>query len=307
MSDKKISAAGLLLLIITMTVQAACSSSAPSAQFEVTSLDIKPTEITVGETASISAQVSNTSGTGGVYYATLSVDGEKIGTKDINLEPGSTKTVTFSLSRDKAGSYEVAIGKRSSTLTVTAKLVARPLEIKYDDGVARDYLALVKPATGYLVSFVSPPDPFTISQVKVLGLVYGSPGFHIENSHLQIWDKNGKVLYTTVFPGESFPLVTRLGDNTGATAAWVDIEIPNIKVEGDFSVNIYTGIPAGQGFRMGAESKTANTHSDVTVRDENGVDYISPNWPYTAVRWYGDKSSVNWMVRVAGNTMVPQE
>ncbi len=307
MSDKKILAAGLLLLAITMAVQAACSSSAPSAQFEVTSLDIKPAEITVGETASISAQVGNTGGAGGVYSATLSVDGEKIGARDINLAPGSTQTVTFALSRNKAGAYEIAVGKRSSTLTVRAKLVAKPLELKYDDGVARDYLALVKPATGYLVSFAAPPDPFTISQVKVLGLVYGSPGFHIADSDLQIWDRNRKVLYTTTFPGDSFPLVTRLGDNTGATAAWVDIEIPNIKVEGDFYINIYTGIPAGQGFRMGAESKVTNTHSDVTARDDNGVDNLSPNWPYTAVRWYGDKSSVNWMVRVAGNAMVPQE
>jgi hypothetical protein len=307
MSNKMVLVAGLLILVMILTVQVACTPSAPSAQFEITSLDINPSEMTAGETANISARVTNTGGTGGVYYATLSVDGEKIGTKDINMDAGSTRTVTFSLSKDKAGSYEIEIGKRSATLTVTSKLVARPVEIAYDDGVARDYLSLVKPATGYSVSFVSPPDPFAISKVRVLGLVYGSPGFHIENSHLQIWDKDKKVIYTTAFPGDEFPLVTRLGDNTGATAAWVDIEMPNIKVAGDFYVHIYTGIPAGQGFRMGAESNVKNTHSDVTVRDDNGADNIAQNWPYTAVRWYGDKSSVNWMVRVAGNAMIKQE
>jgi len=307
MSNKKMLVAGLLLSVVTITVATACTSSSPSAQFEVTSLDINPAEVTVGETANISARVTNTGRAGGVYYATLSVDGEKIGTKDINIEPGSTQTVTFSLSKDKAGTYEIGIGKRSAMLTVTAKLIAKPMEIGYDNGAVKDYLSLVKPATGYSVGFVSPPDPFTVSKVRIFGLVYGSSGFHISDSDLQIWDKDKKVLYTTAFPGDSFPLVTRLGDNTGAAGAWADIDIPNIRVEGDFYVHIYTGIPAGQGFRMGSASDVINTHSDVTVRGDNGADNLASNWPYTPVYWYGDKSRVNWMVRVAGNAMVPLE
>jgi hypothetical protein len=307
MNNKKVLVAGLLLLVTTITLQVACASFAPSAQFEVTSLDIKPTEVTVGETANISARVTNTGGTGGVYYATLSVDGEKIVTKDIAMDPGSTQSVTFSLSRDKAGSYEIAVGKRSAMLTVTSKLVARPVEIGYDDGVARDYLSLVKPATGYLVRFVSPPDPFTVNNVRLLGLVYGSPGFHITDSNLQIWDKDKKVLYSTPFTGDGFPLVTRLGDNTGATASWADIEMPNLKVAGDFYVHIYTGIPSGQGFRLGADDSGINTRSGVTVRSENGADNLATEWPYKPIYWYGDSARVNWMVRVAGNAMVPQE
>jgi hypothetical protein len=306
MRNKNVSVAGLLLLVITITLQIACTSS-PSAQFEITALDIKPSEVTVGETANISARVTNIGTAGGVYYATLSVDGEKVGTKDINLDPGSTQTVTFSLSKDKAGSYEIGIGKRSATLTFTSKRIAKPVEIGYDDGTARDYLSLVKPATGYLVGFESPPDSFTINRVRMLGLVYGSPGFHITDSELQIWDKDKKVLYTGPFSGDGFPLVTRLGDNTGATAGWVNIEVPNIKVEGDFYVHIYTGIPAGQGFRMGADDSIVNTHSDATIRGDNGVDSMAPDWPYKPIYWYGDKSRVNWMVTVGGNAMVAQE
>ena len=307
MSNKNVLVAGLLLSAITMTLVTACISSAPVAQFEIASIDIKPAEVTVGQTANISTQVTNTGGAGGTYYATLSVDGEKIGTKDINLDPGSTQTVTFSLSKDKAGSYEIEIGKSSATLTVTAKLVAKPVKISYDDGVATDYLSLVQPATGYLVSFVSPSEPFTINRMRVLGLVYGSPGFHVTESDLQIWDNNKKVLYSGPFPTDNFPLVTRLGGNTGATAAWVDIDIPNIQVAGDFYVHIYTGIVSGQGFRLGADDSVVNTHSDVTVRDGSGADNLAPSWPYRPVYWYGDKSRVNWMITVAGNAMVPQE
>jgi len=304
--NKKILVARLLLLVIAINVPIACTSSASSAQFEITSLDIKPSEVTVGETARISAQVTNTGEAGGFYSATLSVDGKKIDTKTINVDPGYTQTVNFSISKDEAGVYKIKIGERSATLTVRSILVAKQVEIKYDDGFAKDCLSLVKPCTGYSVNFVSPPDPFTISKVRVFGLVYGSPGFHIENSQLQIWDKDQKVLYSTSFPGDKFPLRTRLGSNIDSTGDWADIDIPDVKVEGNFCIHIYTGSPTGQGFRMGALDMV-NTHSDVTVRGDNGVDSLAPNWPYMPVYWYGDKSRVNWMVRVIGNAMISQE
>jgi hypothetical protein len=306
MYNKKMLVARLLLLVIAITVPIACTSSASSAKFEITSLDVKPEEVTVGETASISAQVTNTGGAGGFYNATLSVDGNKIDTKTINVDPGYTQTVTFSLSKDEAGTYKIGIGGKNITLTVKSILIAKQMEIAYDGGLAKDCLSLVKPCTGYSVSFVSPPDTFTISKVRVFGLVYGSPGFHIENSQLQIWDKDQKVLYATSFPGDKFPLRTRLGSNIDSTGAWADIDIPDIKVEGNFYIHIYTGSPTGQGFRMGAVDMI-NTHSDVTVRGDNGVDNLAPDWPYMPVYWYGDKSRVNWMVRVIGNAMVPQE
>jgi len=306
MSKKWISVATLLLAVITMTVSTACQSSTPSAKFETTSLNIKPSEVNIGEKVIISAQVTNSGSAGGIYGVSLSVDGKKIDTKDINLDPGFSQTVTFSLSKDEAGTYEIGVGKRTATLTVKSKLVAQQVELEYDGGVAKDYLSLVKPSTGYLVGFESPPDPFTISRVRVFGLVYGSPGFHIENSHLQIWDKDQRVLYTTSFTGDQFPLRTRLGDNLDSTGAWADIEIPDIEVEGNFYIHVYTGSPTGQGFRMGAGSSAINTHSDVTVRDADGIDNIAPKWPYVPVYWYGDKSRVNWMVRVIGNAMVSQ-
>ncbi|MCX6001517.1 MAG: hypothetical protein NTY79_03145 [Chloroflexi bacterium] len=307
MSNKKTLAAGLLISVIAIIVPVACAPSPSPAQFEIASLDIKPAEVTVGDTVSISAKITNIGGTGGAYSATLSVDGKRIDTKYINVDPGSSQTVTFSLSKDAAGTYEIGIGTRSATLTVNSKRVAMPVELKYDDGVAKDCLSLVKPCTGYSVAFVSPPDPFSINKVTVFGLVYGSPGYNIGDCDLQICDKDNKVLYTTSFPGDRFPLRTRLGSNIDSTGGWADIEIPDVEVQGDFYIHIYTGIPTGQGFRMGAASNVVNTHSDVTVRDDKGVDNLAPGWPYSVAPWFGDKSRVNWMVRVSGNAMVPQE
>jgi hypothetical protein len=234
--------------------------------------------------------------------------------KDIGIAPGASQTFTFSLSRDHEGTYEVGIGQgefgmggKSVTLTVQPRLEAKQTVLQYDDGQARDCLSLVKPCTGYLISFVPPTNPFTISQIQVFGLVYGSPGYQISGSELQIWDKDQKVLYSGPFPGDGFPLRSRLGDNIDSTGGWANIDIPNVTVGGNFYIHIYTGIPSGQGFRMGAESNVKNAHSDVTVRDDSGADSISATWPYSIAYWYCDKDSVNWMVRVVGNAIVPQE
>jgi len=303
MYNKKLLATVLLLGVITTIVPAACSSGTSSAKFEIASVKIKPNEIYVGETAYISAEVTNIGGAAGTYSATMSVDGKRTNTKDISLNPGFSQTVTFSLLKDQAGAYDIGIGGKSAELTVKSKLVAKQVDLDYDGGVAKDYLSLVKPCTGYSVYFVSPSKPFIINKVRVFGLVYGSPGFHIEESDLQIWDENQKVLYTTSFPGDQFPLRTRLGANIDSTGAWADIEIPDVAVEGNFYVHIYTGIPTGQGFRMGA-GDTVNTHSDVTIRGDNGVDTFAPDWPYMPVYWYGDRNRVNWLIRITGNAMV---
>ena len=103
MSNKRISVATLLLAVITMTASIACQSAASSAKFETTSLNIQPAEVNVGETASIIAQVTNAGSAGGVYSVTLFVDGKRIDTKDISLDPGFSQIVTFSLSKDEAG------------------------------------------------------------------------------------------------------------------------------------------------------------------------------------------------------------
>lgn len=90
----------------------------PPAKFGVTSLDIKPSEVITGETVTITAQVKNTGGSSGIYTVVLTLDGIEIGKKDITVAPGNMEAVTFSLVKNKAGTYEIAIGELSSSLTV---------------------------------------------------------------------------------------------------------------------------------------------------------------------------------------------
>jgi hypothetical protein len=302
MNSIKFRITALLLTAAVITIPTACQSPSP-AQFEVISLKIEPSEVNGGETINVIAKITNIGSTRGIYNAALGIDGETYATKAVEVEPRSTKTITFPVVKKTAGTYLVRIGEMVSRFTVTTQVTAKEMELKHDTDNAREYIPMSKPGTGFFVSFEPPSPPFIIKKVRVNGLVYGSPGFHIGDSQLQVWDKDKKVIYTTEFPGEKFPLRTRLGANTDSTGVWADIELPDIEVNDSFYINIYTGIDAGQGFRMGIEDILNNVHSDVSVRGDDGIDRLAANWPFPVNKWYGDKNRVNWMVRVIGDVM----
>ncbi len=121
--------ASVLLLLTVLLVPPACKAPAAPAQFEVTSFNISPPEMTAGETVTIIAQVKNIGDSEGVYTAILTVDGAQVGMKDVTVAAGATETVTFSLVKDKAGTCKIAIGESSSSLTVKPKLVAKEMEL----------------------------------------------------------------------------------------------------------------------------------------------------------------------------------
>jgi len=303
---RKFIALTLLLGVTGAAALTGCQPPAVPAIFEVSSMQIKPNQVSIGETATITAKVTNVGGTAGMYTVELSVDTVKAGSKSIHLDPGASQTVTFSLSRDTAGTYRVEIGDAGNTLTVKPKMVAKQVELKYDGSFAQDYLGLDKPATGYLVSFVPPSKQFAINNIRMLGLVYGGKGAQIKDLDVQVLDKNMKVIYQDVLDEKKFPQLSfLLSLDLESKGGWVDLPVPDVKVDDIFYVHIYTGISSGQGYRMGVDNSVINTHSDITVRDAKGVDNPATVWPYPNSKWFGDKSRVNWMVRVSGAAMVP--
>jgi hypothetical protein len=107
----------LALALALLAIVAAGACTKPAA-FEVTSLNISPSEVTVGETVSIAAEVSNIGDSAGTYNAVLTVDGATVETKDIALAAGASQMVTFSLVKDTPDTYQVSIGELTSSLTV---------------------------------------------------------------------------------------------------------------------------------------------------------------------------------------------
>ena len=266
------------------------------------SLDITPPEVTAGEAVGITAEVKNIGGTEGVYTAVLTVDGAQVETKDIVVAPGATETATFSLAKDEAGTYTVAVGELSSSLVVKEKepvFVAKEVELKYDDGEARGWLAWVG---GYSVDFSPPASPLTIEEVRICGCLYGS-GWEDFNFEVEIWDKDWKVLQSATYPVTKF---------TTWPPTWVEVEVPDIEVTDQFYVHIWRGICKGptsaDGLLIGVDDSVVNEHSETTIRTQEGTTDILGYWPYSRTHsheWFGDKSKVNWMIRVVGTVMVP--
>lgn len=112
----------MLILAVVLILPSACARPAPAA-FEVVSLNVTPTEVTAGDTVNVTVEVKNTGGSESVYTATLTVNGAKAETKDVTVAPGATEAVTFSLVKDKAGTYQLTICGSISSLRVKEQAV----------------------------------------------------------------------------------------------------------------------------------------------------------------------------------------
>ncbi len=266
--------------------------TASPAKFEVINLGINPVEALAGETANITAVVGNTGGSKGTYAVILTVDGVSVEIKEVAITPGSSKTVTFSLVKDTPGTYEISVGELTSSLTVKEKLVVREVELKYDDGDARDCIS----SSGHLVDFSPPATPFTIKRIRVVGILSSKlENPEDRNFEIQIWDKDKQILYSANYSYTEF---------TVDTVSWVEFEVPDIAVSDRFYVHIFTNSPRW-GIHIGADDSVVNEHSDVTAKvNEDFV--LLAQWPYRGF-WAEDESKVNWMIRVIGTAMLQPE
>ena len=126
------------LILLTLTAAGACNETdgtippSGSAEFEIISLDVTPSEVIVGEIVIITAEVKNTGGTIGTYSVVLTVDSVTVETKEVEIAAGVTETATFSLAKDKAGTYEIGVGGLSSSLAVTEPTPGVILDLEED-------------------------------------------------------------------------------------------------------------------------------------------------------------------------------
>jgi hypothetical protein len=191
--------------------------------------------------------------------------------------------------------------------TACSKPLVPAVELKYDNNALKEYLPVSNPTfTGYVVEFTSPSDNFTVRRIRISGMVAAWGKYEDKAVEIQIWDKDRKVVSTVSCPDAKFP-VNPYDQKTPfhPEDSWTDVDVSPLTVSGQFYVHVHSDDGRWGEFRMGADDTTANSHSDVTVRDGD-VDQVLNAWPYwrkdSAGKdlWYGDKAKVNWMIRVVG-------
>jgi len=97
------------------------------AAFTTSDLTISPAEADIGQSVTISVLVANTGDFTGSYEVTLKIDDVAVATQDVTLAGGASQTLTFTTTKDAAGTYTVNINGLSGTLTVKAPPVpAKP-------------------------------------------------------------------------------------------------------------------------------------------------------------------------------------
>ena len=90
------------------------------AAFSLSNLAVQPTEIKPGELVTITVTVANTGGTQGSYTVALKLNEVEEAEKSVIVAAGGSEIVTFSVSREEAGSYSVTVDGLSASFTVVA-------------------------------------------------------------------------------------------------------------------------------------------------------------------------------------------
>jgi hypothetical protein len=92
---------------------------APAA-FSVSNLVINPLEVAPKNVVNITLSVANTGETEGSYNVLLKINGAKEAEKSITLAAGKSQSVSFSVTRAEAGSYNVTVAGLSGSFSVVA-------------------------------------------------------------------------------------------------------------------------------------------------------------------------------------------
>ena len=121
---------GILLLLIATSSLVACagptctltpaltpSPPAPAA-FQTAGLSINPAELNPGQELTITAMVTNTGDIEGSYIAELKINDTTEQAMELVVVAGETQTLSFLVSKDTPGIYEVTLGELTGQFEV---------------------------------------------------------------------------------------------------------------------------------------------------------------------------------------------
>jgi hypothetical protein len=91
---------------------------AKPAEFQVSDLAVNPHVVQRGSPATVTATVTNVGEVGGSYTATLTVNGQTVDSRSLQLAGGETVPVSFTVTESTTGTYDIKLGEASTSLIV---------------------------------------------------------------------------------------------------------------------------------------------------------------------------------------------
>jgi hypothetical protein len=108
--------ANLLLAVLMLSLAVAAGGC--GSQFQLESLELSPEVCLAGETVTVSATLTYSGDIESDYDAELLIDGVVEQTQTLTVGPGSSQSLSFTLTNDEPGSHLVQIGKLTAPLMV---------------------------------------------------------------------------------------------------------------------------------------------------------------------------------------------
>jgi hypothetical protein len=290
-----------LIAVVSLTACAPEPVVMP-ASFEVISLKVVPAEVLEGQAVTITASIINSGGMPGNFDEPLLVGGTEISSKVITLQPGTMKTLTYVVTKNKSGTYPVSLHNTKSQFRVKA-IVPKEMELKYDNDKSRTALWAGYNG-GFLTDFTPADLPFTISKISICGGIYGM-GWEGKTFDIYILDSDMKsTVFNQTYAIARFPVK---GAFPYQSPSWTDFEIPGITVNGKFYIYLYTSTGEHKGIHVGVDDTVFNEHSQLAQGKPPYIGILAPGNLYRPTIWYADTTKVNWMIRVAGTALVAED
>ena len=88
------------------------------ADFQVSNLEVTPTEVQAGEDVTVSVRITNVGGQSGTFIIPITVNQTVEGTRTVTLGPGESTATTFRVTRQTTGTYNVQIDELAAQFTV---------------------------------------------------------------------------------------------------------------------------------------------------------------------------------------------
>jgi len=92
----------------------------PPADFQISDLNVTPTEVEAGEEVTVSVKITNVGGQTGSYTVPLIINQTTEDTKTVTLEKGNSTTTEFKVTKQTPGKYNIEIAGLVDEFTIRA-------------------------------------------------------------------------------------------------------------------------------------------------------------------------------------------